>query len=112
MSKLYHEQFNYNSEIAKEIEQYKQTIKTLQEALNAVSPIIDDLRKENTQLKEGLYLNTITNERNKYKQLAIKNADDYIALLGRYNELMEKYINILTKEQYELMNMLRTRFGL
>ena len=92
MTKLYHEQFNYNEAIAQELKELKNTIKTQQEAVNASTIIIDELRKENELLKKGLYLDTLNNEIGKYKQLWIKATDEYSKLWERHELLMSKYI--------------------
>ena len=92
MTKLYHEQFNYNAAIAEEIKELRQTIKTQQEGVNAASIVIDELRKENLLLKKDLYLRELNNEIAKYKNLYYKASDDYIKLSERYELLMSKYI--------------------
>ena len=75
-----------------EIKQLKSQIKTQQDALNAVTPIIDNLREENDTLKKNLYTQQLTNEIGKYKQLYNKTSDDYTQLYTRYELLLSKYI--------------------
>ncbi len=92
MRESYLLQFDAFPALKQEIDALKQTVKTQQEALNAVTPIIDELRKENELLKQGLFLDTITNEIGKYKQLYNKCSDDYDSLYKRHELLMSKYI--------------------
>ena len=92
MTKLYHEQFNYNAAIAQELKDLKNTIQTQKEAVNASTIIIDELRKENELLKKNLYTQELNNEIGKYKQLWIKATDDYSKLFERHELLMRKYI--------------------
>lgn len=85
-------QFDPFPALKREIEELKKTIKTQQEALNNVTPIIDELRKENELLKKDLYVTSLTNEIAKYKNLYYKTQDDYIKLHERFELLMAKYI--------------------
>lgn len=90
----YYDEFDYKSEIIKEIKELKETIKTQQEGVNAAAIIIDELRKENKLLKKNLYLRELNNEITKYKNLYYKAQDDYIKLSERYNKLMTEYIKL------------------
>ena len=90
--KSYYEQFDYRSELLKEINDLKERVKIQQEAVNGAAIIIDELRKENELLKKNLYLDKIKNEIAKYKNLYYKTSDDYIKLQERYELLMSKYI--------------------
>ena len=90
----YYNEFDYKSEIIKEIAELKQIIKTQQEGVNAAGIMIDELRKENTLLKKNLYLRELNNELAKYKNLYYKAQDDYIKLTERYELLMSKYIKL------------------
>ena len=92
MSESYYSEFDYKTEIIKEIKELKQIIKTQQEGVNAASIVIDELRKENKLLKKNLYLRELNNELAKYKNLLSKAQDDYIKLGERYEQLMSKYI--------------------
>lgn len=94
MTESYYEQFDYKSELIKQIRELEERIKIQQEGVNAATTIIDDLRKENTLLKKNLYLRELTNEIIKYKNLYHKAQEDYIRLSERYNELMSKYIKL------------------
>ena len=88
----YNLQFDPFPALHKEIKDLKNTVKTQQEAVNASTTIIDELRKENKTLKKGLYIEQLNNEVSKYKQLLNKSVDDYIKLQDRYNTLYEKYL--------------------
>ena len=90
----YYDEFDYKSEIIKEIEQLKRTIQIQQEAVNAAAYVIDNLRDEIKTLKDGLYLRDLNNEIAKYKNLWHKASDDYIKLSERYEQLMSKYIKL------------------
>ena len=90
----YQLQFDMIPALRQEINDLKKTVKTQQEGVNAATQIIDDLRKENTSLKEGIYLREVNNELAKYKNLYNKSVNDYIELLERYNNLMNKYIKL------------------
>ena len=90
----YYDEFNYTSEIIKEIKELKQIIKTQQEAVNAAGIIIDELRKENELLKKDLYLREINNEIGRLKQEVIRTTEAYIKLSERHDQLMSKYIKL------------------
>lgn len=67
-------------------------IKTQQEALNATTKIIDELRMENRTLKDGLYLRDLNNEIARLKKQVSGITEQYILLSNRHDELMAKYI--------------------
>ncbi len=85
-------QFDAFPELRKQIKDLEQTVKTQQEAVNAATLIIDELRKENKLLKEGLYMREVNNELARLKQELIKGTEAYIKLSERYQLLMSKYI--------------------
>jgi len=87
-------QFDSFTALKKEIDELKLTVQTQQEAVNASTIIIDELRQENKLLKKNLFLTTLNNEIAKYKNLYYKTQDDYIQLSERYNTLMTKYIKL------------------
>ena len=68
------------------------TIETQQEALNAATNIIDDLRGEIKTIKDGQLLQKHYNELAKYKKLLEQANDNYQRLSERYDLLMSKYI--------------------
>ena len=90
----YYDEFDYKTEIIKEIKELKQTIKTQQEGVDAAAIVIDELRKENKLLKKNLYLRELNNDIAKYKNLYSKAQDEYIKLSERYNKLMTEYIKL------------------
>ena len=85
-------QFDCITALREEIKELKETVKTQQEAVNASTNIIDELRKENKLLKKGLYPQSLHNEIGKYKQLYNKAVDDYESLYNRHELLLSKYI--------------------
>lgn len=88
------ESFAYLPELQREIRELRNIVKTQQEGVNAASIVIDELRKENDNLKKNLYLRDLNNELAKYKNLYYKAIDDYIKLSERYELLMTKYIKL------------------
>lgn len=87
-------QFDPFPALKREIDELKNTVKTQQEAVNAATTIIDELRKENELLKKDLYTKELDNTIAKYKNLYYKASDDYIKLSERYELLMSKYIKL------------------
>ena len=85
-------QFDVIPALSKEIASLKDTHKTQQEAVNAATKVIDELRKENQLLKANLYLREINNEIGRLKQEVTKTTEAYIRLSERYDDLMSKYI--------------------
>ena len=85
-------QFDFLTALHTEIKDLKNIVKTQQEALNATYIVIDELREENSQLKEGTYSRTIANEIGRLKQEVTRLSDSYIQLYERHEILMSKYI--------------------
>lgn len=85
-------QFDTISALKQEIETLRNTVKTQQEAINAVTTIIDELRKENQLLKDGLYLREINNEIGRLKQEVTRTSEAYIQLSERHEKLLAEYI--------------------
>jgi len=85
-------QFDPFPALKAEIDTLRNTVKTQQDAVNASTIIIDELRKENQLLKDGLYLREIHNEIGRLKQEVTRTSEAYIKLSERHEQLMSKYI--------------------
>lgn len=85
-------QFDPFPALKREIDELKKTVKTQQEAVNASTTIIDELRKENELLKNNLYLREVNNEVGRLKKQVSDVTEAYIKLYERYELLMSKYI--------------------
>lgn len=85
-------QFDPFPALKQEIKELKETIKTQQEGVNAAALIIDELRKENKLLKDGLYLREVNNEIGRLKKQVSDVTEAYIKLSERHDLLMSKYI--------------------
>lgn len=88
----YQLQFELIPPLREEIKKLKEQVKTQQEAVNAATIIIDELRKENQLLKDNLFLQAMNNEIGRLKQQTTNITQAYITLYERYETLLSKYI--------------------